>query len=200
MFFSSTIAFFIALTSPGPDTAIIINQCSRKGRAAGIFTAIGIGSGILIHCILAVTGISLLAVNYPPVKIFISLIGGAYIFYIGVSFFISESSKTELASSNASGNFFIGFITNIFNIKAFIFFISLFSILVESIEGVFFYIYPIYFALCTSIWFSFLSILLTSSKYNYLNIYDNFLVKIIVSTILCGIGLYIIFSSIYDYL
>ena len=45
----------------------------------------------------------------------------------------------------------------------------------------------------TSIWFSFLSILLTSSKYNYLNIYDNFLVKIIVSTILCGIGLFIIF-------
>ena len=43
MFLSSTIAFFIALTSPGPDTAIIINQCSRKGRAAAIFTAIGIG-------------------------------------------------------------------------------------------------------------------------------------------------------------
>ena len=82
MFFSSTIAFLIALTSPGPDTAIIINQCSKKGRAAGIYTAIGIGSGILIHCILAVTGISLLVVNYPPIKIFISLIGGAYIFYI----------------------------------------------------------------------------------------------------------------------
>ena len=68
MFLSSTITFFIALTSPGPDTAIIINQCSRKGRGAGIFTAIGIGSGILIHCILAVTGISLLVVNYPPIK------------------------------------------------------------------------------------------------------------------------------------
>ena len=78
---------FIALTSPGPDTAIIINQCSRKGRAAGIFTAIGIGSGILIHCILAVTGISLLAVNYPPIKIFISLIGGAYILYRRLIFY-----------------------------------------------------------------------------------------------------------------
>ena len=33
-----------------------------------------------------------------------------------------------------------------------------------------------------------------------INIYDNFLVKIIVSSILCGIGLFIIFSSIYDYL
>ena len=74
MFLSSTIAFFIALTSPGPDTAIILINAQERARAAGIFTAIGIGSGILIHCILAVTGISLLAVNYPPIKIFISLL------------------------------------------------------------------------------------------------------------------------------
>ena len=199
MFLSSSIAFFIALTSPGPDTAIIINQCSRKGRLAGIYTASGIGMGILFHCLLAVTGISLIAVSYPPIKMFITFIGGAYIFYIGVSFFMSKSSTTKPMTSTASSNFFIGFITNVFNIKAFIFFISLFSILVKSTEGILFYIYPIYFAVCTFLWFTFLSILLTSSRYNYFNIYDKFIVKLTVSSILCCIGLFIIYTSIDEY-
>lgn len=199
MFFSSSIAFFIALTSPGPDTAIIINQCSRKGRLAGIYTASGIGMGILFHCLLAVTGISLIAVSYPPIKMFITFIGGAYIFYIGVSFFMSKSSTTKPITSTASSNFFIGFITNVFNIKAFIFFISLFSILVKSTEGILFYIYPIYFAVCTFLWFTVLSILLTSSRYNYFNIYDKFIVKLTVSSILCCIGLFIIYTSINEY-
>ena len=60
MFLSSSIAYFIALTSPGPDTAIIIKQCSTHGRKSGVFTALGIGLGIFIHCILAVSGISLI--------------------------------------------------------------------------------------------------------------------------------------------
>jgi threonine/homoserine/homoserine lactone efflux protein len=46
MFIWSSIAHLIALTSPGPDTAVTIRQVSLYGRNAGIFTAIGIGVGI----------------------------------------------------------------------------------------------------------------------------------------------------------
>lgn len=198
MFISSSIAYFIALTSPGPDTAVIIKQCSEKGRSAGIYTALGIGIGILIHCILAVSGISLLALSYPPLKIFISIIGGAYIFYIGTSFFINKK-KIPTNNTNNKGSFIIGLLTNILNIKAFIFFVSLFSILVESLSGVFYYLYPIYFSLSTALWFSFLSMLLTSDKYSYINIYDNFFIKCLMSITLCFIGLYIISNSIYEY-
>ena len=59
MFIWSSIAHLIALTSPGPDTAVTIRQVSLYGRNAGIFTAIGIGVGIYIHCFLAINGISL---------------------------------------------------------------------------------------------------------------------------------------------
>ena len=90
MFLSSTIAYIIALTSPGPDTAIIIKQTSSYGRKAGVVTAFGIGSGIFIHCILAVSGISLLILNYPSLKVLISFIGGSYIFYIGASMYFSK--------------------------------------------------------------------------------------------------------------
>ena len=60
MFIWSAFAHLIALTSPGPDTAIVIRQVSIHGRNEGIKTAIGIGFGILVHCILAISGISLL--------------------------------------------------------------------------------------------------------------------------------------------
>ena len=49
MFVWSAVAHFIALTSPGPDTAIVVRQVSIYGRSAGIKTALGIGFGILIH-------------------------------------------------------------------------------------------------------------------------------------------------------
>ena len=53
MFIWSAVAHLIALTSPGPDTAIVIRQTSIYGRADGIKASLGIGIGIYIHCILA---------------------------------------------------------------------------------------------------------------------------------------------------
>ena len=39
MFIWSSIAHLIALTSPGPDTAIIVRQVNMHGRRAGIYAA-----------------------------------------------------------------------------------------------------------------------------------------------------------------
>ena len=59
MFFGSALLHLIALTSPGPDTAIVVRQVSLYGRAEGFKASLGIGIGIYIHCMLAVNGISL---------------------------------------------------------------------------------------------------------------------------------------------
>jgi threonine/homoserine/homoserine lactone efflux protein len=90
-----------------------------------------------------------------------------------------------------------GFITNIFNIKAFIFFISLFTILIDSIDGIFFYLYPIYFAVTTSLWFMLLSYLLTVNK--KINIHNNKLINRLMAFFLLIIGLYLIINTAYEY-
>jgi len=131
-------------------------------------------------------------------KILISIIGGSYIFYIGVSMFLSNT-ETINTDQNLQNNFMVGLLTNLFNVKAFIFFVSLFTILIESLDGIYFYLYPIYFSLTTAVWFSLLSLILTSSKFKYVNIYNNFFIKSLFSLILSLIGLYIIFTSIYEY-
>ena len=66
MFIWSSIAHFIALTSPGPDTAIIIRQVTLHGRKSGFIAALGIGFGISVHCFLAISGISLFILSRFP--------------------------------------------------------------------------------------------------------------------------------------
>ena len=157
----AALAHLFAVMSPGPDTAIIIREVSLNKRRGGIFCALGIGVGILIHCYLAIFGISTLLISNNIAGDLISMFGSFYLIFLGISSFKSESKKTK-KSKFMSNSFINGFITNIFNIKAFVFFISLFSIILnEDISSIGKIFIPLYFAMATSIWFSFLTIVLT---------------------------------------
>jgi len=200
MFIWSSIAHFIALTSPGPDTAIIIRQVTLHGRTSGFIAALGIGFGISVHCFLAISGISLFILSNDLYKLLISIFGGSYIIYLSIM--MLKSSENHISSSAEDfkplNSFTTGFITNIFNIKAFIFFVSLFTILIENIDGVYFYIYPVYFSITSCLWFMLVSYML-SLKNNSFNIHENKIIKYIMSFLLCIIGLSIFFRSIYEY-
>ena len=157
----AALAHLFAVMSPGPDTAIIIREVSLNKRRGGIFCALGIGVGILIHCYLAIFGISTLLLSNNIAGDLISMFGSFYLIFLGISSFKSESKKSK-KSQFMSNSFINGFITNIFNIKAFVFFISLFSIILnEDISSIGKIYIPLYFAMATSIWFSFLTIVLT---------------------------------------
>ena len=200
MFIWSALAHLIALTSPGPDTAIVIRQVSIYGRIEGFKTALGIGVGIYAHCLLAINGISLIILSNNFYKFIISIVGGTYIAYLGISMYFNNSSS-EINNTNTKNknSFTIGLITNIFNIKAFLFFVSLFSVLLDSMNGIFYYLYPIYFSLTSALWFIFLSYILTISKHKNFNIISNVYISSIMAIVLFSIGLYIIFTSIYEY-
>ena len=200
MFIWSSIAHFIALTSPGPDTAIIIRQVTLHGRKSGFIAALGIGFGISVHCFLAISGISLFILSNDLYKLLISIFGGSYIIYLSIMMLKTSENIPSSTSEDYKplNSFATGFITNIFNIKAFIFFVSLFTILIESIDGIYFYLYPIYFSITSCLWFVFVSYML-SLKNNSFNIHENNIIKYIMSLLLCIIGLSIFFKSVYEY-
>ena len=201
MFLMSAIAHLIALISPGPDTAIIIRQVSLYGRIEGFKTAIGIGVGIYLHCLLAINGISLIIVSNDLYKFIISVVGSTYILYLGINMLISKSKNIPQNDSKALPNnsLIIGLITNVFNVKAFLFFVSLFTILIDNLTDIYFYVLPVYFALVSSLWFIFLSYIFTVSKNKTFNVYSNKYLSSIMSLILCFIGLLILFRAIYEY-
>ena len=201
MFIWSAVAHLIALTSPGPDTAIVVRQVSLYGRAEGYKVAIGIGIGIYIHCLLAVNGISLFILSNELYKLIISLIGGIYILYLGISMFISRDSLKNNTKQNIKNrnSILVGLITNIFNVKAFLFFVSIFTILIDSLDNSLYYIFPVYFAITSWLWFSFLSYIMTASNNKTLNIYSNKYISALMALILCLIGLVIFIRSAYEY-
>ena len=200
MFLSSAIMHLIALTSPGPDTAIVIRQVSLYGRKEGFKTAVGIGIGIYLHCLLAINGISLIITSNELYKFIISIIGSVYIMYLGINMLISKSENINNDSKSTPKNsMLIGLITNVFNVKAFLFFVSLFSFLIEDMIDIYFYIFPIYFALTSSLWFIFLSYIFTVSKNKAFNMYSNKYLSSIMSLVLCFIALFILIRSIYEY-
>ena len=201
MFIGSAVAHLIALTSPGPDTAIVIRQVSLYGRTEGFKASLGIGIGIYLHCLLAVNGVSLIVLSNDLYKLIISTIGGIYLFYLGITMIISNTPKS-IASNNIDKNknsILIGLVTNIFNVKAFLFFVTLFSILIDSINNIFFYILPFYFAVTSAIWFSLISYIMTASNNKNFNIYSNKIISTFMALILCLIGLIIFTRSVYEY-
>ena len=199
MFIWSAIAHLLAVVSPGPDTALIIRQVARGGKLSGYYAAVGIGVGVFIHSVLASSGISLLVLSNANLKFIISLLGGLYLIYIGILSFIPNKNVKDgqnIYEYNTS-SFFKGLLTNLLNIKAFIFFISLFTIITDSLSGIWLFLYPLYFSIMTMVWFCFLSFILTSPKLNFLfKKYDAQIEKFS-SAFLVFIGLLIILNTFY---
>ena len=198
MFFSAALAHLLAVMSPGPDTAIIFHQSFTKGRGASIFTALGIGFGIFVHCFFAISGISLLIYSNDEAKLFIKIFGGLYLLYIGLSFFIFKSSSDSNEPKSLLQNpFLIGLITNLLNVKAFLFTVSLFSLI--NLGPNFFeaLIYLLYFPIVTAGWFSFVSFALTHDSFgNVFSKYSNN-IQIISSLFILGLGILLLIQTFY---
>ena len=135
----------IALMSPGPDFALVVQNATRHGRQTGLYIALGLSCGILLHSLLSLTGISYLVHQHPTLFALMQLAGGSYLLYLGFGALKAtwqlirhheEETDTvnskDLILTNKRQAFSKGFATNILNPKALVFFISLMSSLVPA--------------------------------------------------------------------
>ena len=201
MFVSAAIAHLLAVMSPGPDTAIIFQQSFAKGRKSGILTALGIGTGIFLHCLLAISGISILLYSTEEARFIIKILGASYLVYVGFrSLFPQKDSKPKVTSSVLTHPFLIGLITNILNIKAFLFTVSLFSFINLQPDSLMSWIYLFYFPVITAAWFSFVSYALTHEALG--DIFDqyNHKIQFTSSVFILLLGLLILSQAIYGIL
>ena len=199
MFFSAALAHLLAVMSPGPDTAIIFHQSFAKGRVQGILTALGIGFGIFIHCFFAISGISLLIYSSDEAKFFIKFMGAIYLLYLGISFFISKkSSKTDESKVLFKNPFIIGFVTNLLNVKAFLFTVSLFSFINLDSNTLMSLIYLLYFPIITAAWFSFVSYALTHQSMGDIFNKHSDSIQFTSSAFIAGLGLIILIQTLYE--
>ena len=203
IFFSAALAHLLAVMSPGPDTAIIFHQSFTKGRAQGILTALGIGSGIFIHCFFAISGITLLIYSSEEAKFLVKCLGALYLLYLGISFLISKkSSKSDEDESKVffKNPFVIGLVTNLLNIKAFLFTVSLFSFINLDPSSLMSIIYLLYFPLITAAWFSFVTYALTHDSLGDIFNKHSDNIQLTSSGFIAGLGLLILLQTLYELL
>lgn len=172
-FMTVALVHLLAVASPGPDFAMVLRQSLVAGRRAALWTSVGIGTGILVHVAYALLGLGLIISRSVQVFGVIKLAGGAYLLYIGWK---SLRARPDAPTTGqvVSGRtreytawqaFRIGFLTNVLNPKATLFFLSLFSVIInpDTPPGIQLF-YGLYMALATATWFCGLSMVLTHSR------------------------------------
>jgi RhtB (resistance to homoserine/threonine) family protein len=132
---------FLAVVAPGPDFAVTIRQSVRFGRGVGICTALGIGAGISVHVLYTLLGVGALMHTLPWLLTVAKIIGGAYILYLGISLLRSQPKTTldvarhtdePLVEQTLTKAFTTGFLTNATNPKATLFFLAIFTTLINT--------------------------------------------------------------------
>ena len=139
------VVHFVALMSPGPDFALVVQNATRYGRQTGLYIALGLSFGILLHSVLSLTGVSYLVHQQPMLFAVLQLAGGSYLLYLGYGALRASWStlrnnhhiderpaQASLLLSNKRQALSRGFATNILNPKALVFFVSLMSSLVPA--------------------------------------------------------------------
>ncbi len=164
------LAHGLAVASPGPDFALMVRQSLRHGRATAIRTAIGIGCGITVHVALALLGLTLLIRNSPTAFAVLKVCGGAYLIWLGWLALRSGGSseltpEPEVRGKSAQrGSWRRGFLTNVLNPKAALFFVTLYTVLVSpetprSVQAG----YGLWMVVWTAAWFSLVAVLFTQA-------------------------------------
>lgn len=123
----------LAMLSPGPDFFMIIKNAARYHYNAAMMTALGITLGIVTHMIYCVAGLAVVIAAIPQLFNLIKYAGALYLIWIGYQALRSNSnhqahfSKNEKQQISLKKAFFQGYLCNLLNPKATLFFLALFT-------------------------------------------------------------------------
>lgn len=143
MFDITTIGLFalssilLAIT-PGPDMVYIATRSIAQGRSAGVISALGVHTGVLIHTCAAALGLSALIAASAVAFSIVKYAGAVYLIYIGIQTFLSKPEKFQIESTERatlSAVFYQGFLVNLLNPKVILFFLSFLPQFVNPARG-----------------------------------------------------------------
>lgn len=122
----------VVLVSPGPAFLVVTQTSISRSRREGVLAALGVACAALLWSSASLLGVSLLLETTAWLYGAMKLLGGAYLVYLGVKSWRNAGGEPRLAvgaSLGSSGrrSFRVGFITNLSNPKAVIFFSSIFA-------------------------------------------------------------------------
>lgn len=162
-----------ALITPGPDFFLVSQTAISHSRKDSFYVVMGISCSVMVWALLALLGLNIIFEKMAWLRQVLFILGGIYLCYLGLQMlraaFAKKSDQTPAALILPQSDvlFFLkGFLTNLSNPKAVIYFGSVFSLFLvnpklEGLHALLLFIVTIE----TVIWFSLVMLVFSMPRF-----------------------------------
>lgn len=166
-----------AVISPGPAFVVTIRHALGYNRKVGLILSLGLGLGIAVHVLIVMSGLAFIMMQSAWVFNAIKYLGAAYLIFIGSKAILTRKKlvRTDIGENfakdvqgqdmSAVKAFLTGFMANLLNPKAIIFFAAIFTQFIDLTTPTHILtIYGLTAVFLETIWFAFVTIVLTNPR------------------------------------
>lgn len=126
---SFVLATVILALMPGPDNIYVLTESVCNGHKNGIAISLGLSSGVIVHTILAATGLSIILQQSEMAFTIVKVAGAVYLLYLAWKSYQEKGMKLNFQQekSNTNNHWKMigkGFLMNVLNPKVSLFFIA----------------------------------------------------------------------------
>lgn len=128
MLFSFALIMVLLALSPGPDNLYVFMQSSLDRRMAGIWVTLGLCTGLMVHTLAALLGITVIFQTSELAFTLLKLLGAGYLLYLAWKIYQAGalSLRKDTVTSLSAGKLYQrGIWMNLTNPKVFLFFLAL---------------------------------------------------------------------------
>jgi len=154
----------LLILTPGPNQALLTSRVLSGGRPAGWAVVRGLSTGMALHVVAAIVGLSALLASSAELFGWVKLLGGAYLVYLGAVALLRSRHRAEEAPPprGSRSAFRDGMMSMALNPKAGVFFVAVVPQFVEPGPGAaarVALLLCVYGALCVVFWSGFVLLL-----------------------------------------
>lgn len=209
IFITVASAHFFALLSPGPDFVLVVKSAVRHKKQLAIGVAVGIASANAVYITLCLIGVGAILASSFFIMTSIKLAGGLFLSYLAISALIAKKEDyaflnvqqcpVNMSQTTFFKEFITGFASGLLNPKNPLFYLSLFTLVLNNDVGLWFKItLGIWMTLIVFLWDTF--IIFALSRKNVRHLFNRMAFYIDKSTgVILGVfGLTLIHAAIFE--
>ena len=122
------LACLALILTPGQDMLYVMSRALAQGRLAGLYSAVGVIIGILVHTVLAALGVGAILAASEGLFLLLKMAGAAYLVYLGVKLMLTREAAiaTNAGARRYSPASLVwqGVLSNVSNPKIVVFFFA----------------------------------------------------------------------------
>ena len=132
-FIAAYAILLVGASSPGPSVAMLVGVATDQGRAPAMMATFGIAMGSVVINVLTLVGVGLILSQAAWAMMVLKLIGAGYLLYLAYGAFRKAVHPPKLAAAQTrqramSQHFWAGFLLQVTNPKAIVFWLAIASI------------------------------------------------------------------------